>query len=372
MSTCFVIQGLGRKTEGVDSRVLDLDLDASYAVIKAAVQDCGMQCLRADETRHGGGVGVAMVRQLLDADLVIADLSTHNLNAAFELGVRYGLRPDATLIVAEEDFEPAFDVTHVVLNRRRRPGEDIGRKEADRFQNALHERIAAILRAPQADDAVPTFVASRLTGEPNAQSASKWLLDSVRAHMTAGDFGAARMLLQSFDPDQSNDLETLALWGAVHRRLWDIEGDPEALDNSLRAYARGHLLQQDHSTGVHFACLLEQRALRLAQAGERDDAIADRVIARRAREDVLRRLQPQLRDEAIREIHPHEAYGLLAAAWEALVGLGRIDDADTTRARALAQQPHPWMLQATEAQVVRIRDTQARLALALAAAPPRR
>ena len=91
MSTCFVVQGFGKKTDFTDGRVLDLD--ASYAVIKDGVEAAGLQCIRADEIQHSGTIDVPMYQQLLQADLVIADLSTYNVNAAFELGVRYGLRP---------------------------------------------------------------------------------------------------------------------------------------------------------------------------------------------------------------------------------------------------------------------------------------
>lgn len=115
MYTCFVVQGFGKKTDYTDGRVLDLD--ASYEIIKEAVESAGLQCIRADEIVHSGTIDVPMYEQLLRADLVIADLSTYNVNAAFELGVRYGLRPQATIIVAEEQFKNPFDVGHIVIRR---------------------------------------------------------------------------------------------------------------------------------------------------------------------------------------------------------------------------------------------------------------
>ena len=108
MTTCFVVQGFGKKTDFTDGRVLDLD--ASYAIIKEAVEASNLECIRADEIPHSGTIDVPMYKLLLQADLVIADLSTYNVNAAFELGVRYGLRPSATIIVAEEGFKNPFDV----------------------------------------------------------------------------------------------------------------------------------------------------------------------------------------------------------------------------------------------------------------------
>lgn len=90
---CFVVQGFGEKTDYTNGR--KLNLDASYAVIREAVIATGLSCVRADEIgRVGTGmIDVPMYQNLLRADLVIADLSAYNVNAAFELGVRYGLRP---------------------------------------------------------------------------------------------------------------------------------------------------------------------------------------------------------------------------------------------------------------------------------------
>jgi hypothetical protein len=170
MKTCFVIQGFGKKTDFTDGRVLDLD--ASYAVIKEAVEACGVQCIRADEIKHSGTIDLPMYEQLLGADLVIADLSTYNLNAAFELGVRYGLRPHATIVVAEEGFKPVFDVTHIVIRRYRHLGEDIGRKEAERFQKELKEAIAPILEAATTDSRSTPFLAS--SSRPDGPYSRQW------------------------------------------------------------------------------------------------------------------------------------------------------------------------------------------------------
>jgi hypothetical protein len=45
-----------------------------------------------------------MYEQLLGADLVIADLSTSNVNAIYELGVRHALRPHTTIVMAESNL----------------------------------------------------------------------------------------------------------------------------------------------------------------------------------------------------------------------------------------------------------------------------
>ena len=83
MPSCFVIMGFGLKTDLATGRVLDLD--KSYKnIIKPAVENAGFTCIRADEIQHSGMIDVPMYEMLYSADLVVADLSTANLNAVFE------------------------------------------------------------------------------------------------------------------------------------------------------------------------------------------------------------------------------------------------------------------------------------------------
>jgi MAP3K TRAFs-binding domain len=435
MARCFVVQGFGKKTDYTDGRVLDLD--ASYAVIKEAVTACGVECVRADEILHSGTIDKPMYEQLLGADLVIADLSTYNVNAAFELGVRYALRPHATIVVAEEQFKPAFDVTHIVIRRYRHLGEDIGRSEARRFQGELAVAVRGILAQSAVDSPVYTFLPDLVPPQarPAAQAAAlieqaavqaaqvlkdapapdagdgepsnKWLLDHAKAALKASDFtGAkalltklherlpndhhvvhqltlatyksrhpdvetaleqARDLLATIDPATTNDPETLGLWGAIHKRLWDLAQAPALLDDSIAAYGRGFQLKQDYYNGINYAMLLERRALVQLAAGRLDDAVADRVTARRTREEVLVMVAPllaRLGDDSDLD----GRYWAQASAWEAHAGLGHTDDAARAEALARALNPPGWMLDTTREQIERIRRTQQELAAALAAA----
>lgn len=435
MAQCFVVQGFGKKTDYTDGRVLDLD--ASYAVIKEAVTSCGVECVRADEIMHSGTIDKPMYEQLLGAELVIADLSTYNVNAAFELGIRYALRPHATIVVAEEQFKPVFDVTHIVIRRYKHLGEDIGRKEAQRFQSALRDAILGILAQSQVDSPVYTFLPELEPPRARARSAAavieatavelakpmgeaapaalpsathtgeasnKSLLDKAKTAMQDSDFSTARDLLQQLHerlpndhhvvhqltlatyksrqpdarsalekarevlskvaPASTNDPETLGLWGAIHKRLYDFDGDPRLLNQSITAYGRGYQLKQDYYNGVNYAILLEVRGLVHALAARSEDAIADRVTARRTRLDVISGLQvllPQLGDDADLE----KRYWAAASEWEAYAGLGMNDQAAASEARALALNPPKWMLATTREQITRIKDTQQKLAASL-------
>jgi hypothetical protein len=252
---CFVVQGFGSKTDYTDGRVLDLD--ASYEVIKAAVHRAGLRCQRADEIVHAGTIDIPMYEQLLNADLVIADLSTNNVNAAFELGVRYALKPRATIVVAESKFKSPFDVNHIVIRRYEHLGPDVGAKEARRFERELAASIKIIMAEGRTDSPVysmlpqlqpphlpvlPPVTAPQLeplpgtaptTTDRQATSAGKqprppkppptardWL-DRAQRAMAAEDYGAAVKAweeVRRFSPSDSHATQQLALATYRHRR----------------------------------------------------------------------------------------------------------------------------------------------------------
>src|SRR6476660_9129662 len=144
--TCFVVMGFGKKTDFETGRVLDLD--QSYInLIKPAIEAAGLKCIRADEIVHSGLIDVPMYEQLLKADVVVADVSTSNRNALYELGVRHALRPYTTVIIAEEQMmkSPTFDLSHIVIRKYRHLGEDIGVSEAKRFTSELTDAIRQIM-----------------------------------------------------------------------------------------------------------------------------------------------------------------------------------------------------------------------------------
>ena len=144
-ATCFVVMGFGKKTDFETGRVLDLN--QSYQnLIKPAVEAAGLKCTRADEITHSGLIDVPMYELLLKADVVVADISTSNRNAIYELGVRHALRPYTTVIIAEEEMmkSPFFDLNHIVIRKYKHLGEDIGVSEARRFSTELTSAIKEI------------------------------------------------------------------------------------------------------------------------------------------------------------------------------------------------------------------------------------
>ena len=157
MPTCFVVMGFGKKTDPISGKVFDLDKSYQW-LIKPAVQAAGATCRRADEIVHAKVIDIPMYEQLLQADLVVADLSTLNPNAFFELGVRYALRPRATIVIAERDWKNPFDTNHIATRRYWHMGEGIDVAEAQRFTAELTEVCKTVLHSEEVDSPVYTFI----------------------------------------------------------------------------------------------------------------------------------------------------------------------------------------------------------------------
>ena len=155
---CFVVMGFGKKTDYSDTP-RTLDLDATYeAIIKPAVLACDLECVRADGLVHSGFIDKKMYELLYQADLVIADISTANPNALYELGVRHALRPSATILIKEVDGKFPFDLNHLATLHYKHLGEDIGAREARDKSAALEKEIRAVLAKREIDSPVYTFL----------------------------------------------------------------------------------------------------------------------------------------------------------------------------------------------------------------------
>ena len=90
--------GYGKKTDPSTGKTFDLD-KTYLNIIKPAVISAGLECVRGDEVKESGLIDKSMYALLIHADLVIADISTYNPNAIYELGVRHASRPFTTIII---------------------------------------------------------------------------------------------------------------------------------------------------------------------------------------------------------------------------------------------------------------------------------
>lgn len=105
---CFVLMPFGKKKD--ESGRL-IDFDRIYGeVIKPAVEDADLEPIRADEETVGGIIHKPMFERLMLCDYAVADLTTANANVFYELGVRHGIRPHATVLIFGKGMRLPFDV----------------------------------------------------------------------------------------------------------------------------------------------------------------------------------------------------------------------------------------------------------------------
>ena len=151
--------GFGVKTDYTTGRKLDLNKSYQY-LIKPVLEQKGWLCVRADEIPNSGLIDLQMYLELLQADVVIADLSTTNANAIYELGIRHALRPFTTIVIAEDKLIYPFDLNHISITKYTHLGDSIDYGEAERFHNVLNSLLdaAANQQPPKNDSPVYTFL----------------------------------------------------------------------------------------------------------------------------------------------------------------------------------------------------------------------
>lgn len=106
---CFVLMPFGRKATAAG---LVVDFDAVYhELLQPAIEQAGLESLRADEEMTGGVIHKPMFERLILCEYAVCDLTTANANVFYELGLRHAVRPHSTvLLFAEGTGQLPFDV----------------------------------------------------------------------------------------------------------------------------------------------------------------------------------------------------------------------------------------------------------------------
>nr|WP_319537626.1 hypothetical protein [uncultured Methanospirillum sp.] len=103
--TCFVISPIGSSDSQIRS---DSDKLLKY-IITPPVKEFGYIIKRADELEKPGSITQQIIEMLLNADLVIADLTNHNPNVFYELAIRHATQKPYIQMIKEGQTIP-FDV----------------------------------------------------------------------------------------------------------------------------------------------------------------------------------------------------------------------------------------------------------------------
>lgn len=107
--TCFVIAPIGR--EGSPERSLS---DRVYKhIIEPAAKQCGYTSLAAKEIPGSGLIMSEVIRHVVTAPLVIADLTGGNANVSYELALRHAVRRPVVQLIAKKNERIKFDVSQI-------------------------------------------------------------------------------------------------------------------------------------------------------------------------------------------------------------------------------------------------------------------
>lgn len=364
---CFVIMGFGKKTDYPSGRTIDLD-KTYINIIKPAVEKSGYRCIRADEIQDTGVIDKSMYALLLYSDLVIADISTYNPNAIYELGIRHAVRPYSTIIIKEEEGKIPFDLDHTRIFNYKHLGEDIGKSESERCQKDLSKKIQFVSKNKLTDSPLYEYLGSvnppsmseeefsEIIGEMAEQedalfaivtkanyykdkfdfeNATKyWLKASEIASSESyfiqqaalckykSKYPSSQMALMDalkiISPllEDTNDPETLGIAGAIYKNMFLETDDLQSLERSIEYYGKGFKVRGDYYNGENYAFCLN---LKGQKTDDNDIKIYTRIEADNTRKSIIGKLEDlNVLSEVEEREDKHWIYATLSNSYYAL------------------------------------------------------
>ncbi|SSQ07122.1 Uncharacterised protein [Acinetobacter baumannii] len=341
--------GYGKKTDPTLGKTYDLDITYKN-IIKPAVVGAGYTCIRGDEVLESGIIDKSMYALLIRADLVIADITTFNPNAIYELGIRHAAKPYSTIIMKEKDGNIPFDLNHNKTFTYSHMGEDIGFTETTRCVASLQKLIQEVDRSKEVDSPlfhhIPSVQPYILPEEEYIQIIRDLsekekgifaLVEQAKLEMKSKNFKQAASLwkkasekiekdayfiqqwalctykdetvspqvalidaleiINKLNPTDRNtvDPETLGLTGAIYKRLWELNPETtEYLDRAIDFYKRGFTINQDYYTGENYALCLN---LKGKNAEDQEEKIYFKIEARKTRKSIINIIEKLKEDE---------------------------------------------------------------------------
>lgn len=340
--------GFGKKTDFQSGKTFDLD-KTYLNIIKPAVEQAGFQCIRGDEVQESGLIDKSMYSLLIYADLVIADITTFNPNAIYELGIRHAARPHSTIILKEKENTIPFDLNHNKIFHYSHMGDDISATEANRCISSLTSLVSSVMAKPEVDSPLFGYIrnikpyqlpeeeyislikelsekekhifalvehAKNEMHKDNFEEAGKlwakalkkignepyfiqqYALCTYKSKMPS-ERTALNDALTIINPLESegkstNDPETLGITGAIYKRLWILDEDIEYLNRAIEYYGKGFKINTDYYTGENYAMCLE---LKSQNEKNLEEKVYYKIEARKTRERILEILTETLDDD---------------------------------------------------------------------------
>ena len=253
MTRAFIIRPFGVKN-GVNFDAVDEKL------IQPALAQVEVTGNTTAEIFEQGNIREDMFRLLVCADLVIADISIHNANVFYELGIRHGMRPSATFLLraniddypfdlrtdrylAYDQNDPASSVN--TLARALKATLDSSRIDSPVYQVLPNLRApdATALRAVPRDftEDVQRALESNQRGDlrllmheaRNFDWASEGLRAVGRAQFSLGSNPGARETFELLREIRPEDIEADQRLATIYQRLGDVTRSGQAIQRVL-------------------------------------------------------------------------------------------------------------------------------------------
>lgn len=363
--------GFGKKTDPSTGKTLDLDKTYKN-IIQPAVLLSGFECVRADEIQDSGIIDRSMYALLIQSDLVIADISTFNPNAIYELGIRHAVKPFSTIIIKEREGKVPFDLDHTRTFKYTHLGEDIGSDEAERCVKDLSTLINSITKTQQADSPLyeyfnsiqpPTLpdgeFKSIITDLADKEKHIFAIVEKAKSLMEENDFPnaykywekASKIIesetffvqqkslcrYKSKEPSEqlalsdalsiiedllpSIDPETLGIVGAIYKRLYLLNDDIEFLNRAIDSYRKGWNINENYYTGENYALCLNLKSKFLKV---NDEKVYCNFEAKITRQRIIQNLENEVNnDEFINRIDTKWIYATLSNCYLSIDDKGK-------------------------------------------------
>lgn len=255
----FIVRPFGKKK---DLQGSEIDFNEVESVLIApALKAVGAEGGTTIDIVESGNIRTDMFRRLLTADLVVADLTIHNANVFYELGIRHALREHGTFMLRADGDAYPFDLQtdRYFVYKRENPAASLGAlilalqrtKDAQERQAAVQDSpvFAALprLRAPDPSlfNILPEDFAEDVARAAATRRAGDLALFSYeirgfewetvgwraigRAQFNLKAWAGAEETWERFRALEPNDPEANIRLGTVHERLEDLVSSDEVL-----------------------------------------------------------------------------------------------------------------------------------------------
>jgi hypothetical protein len=256
----FIIRPFGEKN-GIDFDRVEREL------IKPALKSMGFIGSTTGEFIQQGNIRADMFEQILIADLVVADISIHNANAFYELGIRHAFRDKRTFLIKAQGDDVPFDLKtdRYLSYDAQKPGDSLAEliralkatwasedQDSPVFQllpgleatnpakfmvvpQAFQERVQRYSRNKDKD---------KLEGLLTEVDDVAWRLSALRlignAQLQLEDFQGAKTTWNQVRVYDNKDLEANIKLGTVCQKSGDLIASDQALARALQNYRLTH------------------------------------------------------------------------------------------------------------------------------------